>query len=59
MIFRGKNRISSYVPVFYNSVPLECVNEFKYLGMILSPNLNINKDVDRALNAFLVQFNAC
>ena len=59
MIFSSKKRLYSNVPVIYDSVALECVNEFKYLGIILSPNLNINKDSDRALNAFLGQFNAC
>ena len=38
---------------------LECVDVFKYLGIVLSSNLNISGDVDRALNAFLGQFNAC
>ena len=45
--------------MFYNSVALECVDVFKYLGIVLSSNLNISGDVDRALNAFLGQFNAC
>ena len=52
MIFSSKKRAYSNVPVFYDSVPLEYVNEMKYLGIILSTNLNVNKDTDRALNAF-------
>ena len=59
MVFRTKKRILPDVPVFYNSVALECVDVFKYLGIVLSSNLNISGDVDRALNAFLRQFNAC
>ena len=33
------------------------VQEWKYLGIILSENLSNSKDIDRAMYAFLRQFN--
>ena len=37
--------------------PIELVNQFKYLGVILNNNLNNGEDIKRALRKFYCEFN--
>ena len=41
-----------------NNQLIKRVSEFKYLGVILSEDLNISSDINRVSNAFLAQFHS-
>ena len=43
--------------VLLNGSPLERIKELKYLGVILTENLDLSADTDRILKSFLAQFN--
>ena len=44
--------------LFLSGYELKKVSEVKYLGVILTDDLKIDKDTNRALNSFLGQFNS-
>ena len=53
-----KKNVDLNSSIYLNEVLLERVYDYKYIGIILKDDLNNGKDVDRATNNFLVQFNA-
>ena len=59
MVFKRKrNNTSSNIGVKMNDFTLKEVDEIKYLGIMISNDLTIKNDADRALTAFLRQFNS-
>ena len=57
MVFRRNKSEYNTVPVRLSGQPLVRVTECTYLGVVLSENLCVDKDVNRATNSFLKQFN--
>ena len=57
MVFKAvKKSIDLPTKIYMNGHLLDRVNDFKYLGVILSQNMMIGKDVDRVVDLFLKQF---
>ena len=57
-MFKTKGNVKSYHRLKIGGHNLGEVNEVKYLGVIISNNLDLNSDIKRATNAFLSQFNS-
>ena len=59
IVFRAvKKSIDPPTKVYLNGKLLERVTDFKYLGVILSERLTLDKDADRMVNTFLKQFHS-
>ena len=57
LIFRKSKYRNIDTMVNVNGINLKRVNNFKYLGVVLSDVLSIHDDSERVLNSFLKQFN--
>ena len=60
MVFNKAVNNNAQIPtiVSLKGEPLERVPKFKYLGVFLSEDMRISYDVERAMRAFLVQYNS-
>ena len=58
IVFNAKRNKRTLSEVKLNNIPLKRVSNVKYLGVILSEDFSINKDIDRASSSFLKQFNS-
>jgi len=58
IVFRNKPLKDVNSEVSVDGVLLKRVDSIKYLGVYLSNNLNLGKDIDRVTDCFLRQFNA-
>lgn len=57
MVFRKRKKGDTPLPVFLEDKQLEWVQEFRYLGHILSPDLRDSLDLDRERRALSVRAN--
>ena len=56
MVFSKRNSYKATPRIMLNNQIIDRVSEFKYLGVIISEDLNINSDINRVSTAFLKQF---
>jgi len=58
IVFRGKRSNNITTSVNINGSVLERVHSIKYLGVYLSDDMRLDRDIDRVLDLFLRQFNS-
>jgi len=58
MLFKCRKRSTVESSVHLFAEPLKRVFELKYLGIILTDDMSIGKDIDRVINSFLRQYNS-
>ena len=58
VVFRQRKNTNTFGVLFLNESPLEKVSSITYLGVVLTEDLELTKDTDRALKSFLAQFNS-
>jgi len=58
IVFRNRRYVNDETTVRIGNSVLKRVDCIKYLGVYLSDDLSINRDIDRVLDAFLKQFNS-
>ena len=56
IVFRGKRRLKFQPVVFLSGKTLKKVNSLRYLGVVLTDDLSLDLDIERAMNSFLTQF---
>ena len=58
MMFKAKRykNVCNTSKMFFNGIELKLVNEYSYLGSIISSDMKISKDIDRCSKSFLKQF---
>ena len=58
IIFRKRNMYPVAPKITLNGQIIKLVTEFRYLGIILSEDINISSDIDRVSTAFLKQYHS-